>query len=211
MIFLFWGKLTDVIRMCFIGLRCDRKIVTEVKGFSILREINWWSGLLSLVKKKKWFNKWWVELVKILIIPKLCIFLLYFCDFFPFIVSFFPGEKVWSICAVRSPSFLCFYFLSLTWVVFISVELWKYWCCDGEYNSPAMFEGLVHQLLLGYLGRYFKDIQKQQLKIRLGMWHASTVSLVVILPIVIIFTFKEHVTSQRNPPFSPLPLNNKLK
>nr|KYP76317.1 Putative vacuolar protein sorting-associated protein 13A [Cajanus cajan] len=30
-----------------------------------------------------------------------------------------------------------------------------------------MFEGLVHQLLLGYLGRYFKDIQKEQLKIRL--------------------------------------------
>ncbi|KAK7315042.1 hypothetical protein VNO77_33574 [Canavalia gladiata] len=29
-----------------------------------------------------------------------------------------------------------------------------------------MFEGLVHQLLLGYLGRYFKDIQKEQLKIR---------------------------------------------
>lgn len=28
-----------------------------------------------------------------------------------------------------------------------------------------MFEGLVRQLLLGYLGRYIKDIQKEQLKI----------------------------------------------
>lgn len=30
-----------------------------------------------------------------------------------------------------------------------------------------MFEGLVRQLLLGYLGRYVKDIQKEQLKITL--------------------------------------------
>uniref|UniRef100_F6I5I5 Chorein N-terminal domain-containing protein n=1 Tax=Vitis vinifera TaxID=29760 RepID=F6I5I5_VITVI len=30
-----------------------------------------------------------------------------------------------------------------------------------------MFEGLVSQLLLGYLGRYIKDIQKEQLKITL--------------------------------------------
>ncbi|EPS68893.1 hypothetical protein M569_05877, partial [Genlisea aurea] len=30
-----------------------------------------------------------------------------------------------------------------------------------------MFEGLVRQLILGYLGRYFKDIQKEQLKITL--------------------------------------------
>lgn len=28
-----------------------------------------------------------------------------------------------------------------------------------------MFEGLVRQLLLGYLGRYVKDIHKDQLKI----------------------------------------------
>jgi len=53
-----------------------------------------------------------------------------------------------------------------------------------------MFEGLVHQLLLGYLGRYFKDIQKQQLKIRLGMWHASTVTIVVTFPSVIILKTK---------------------
>ncbi|PKI66840.1 hypothetical protein CRG98_012846 [Punica granatum] len=32
-----------------------------------------------------------------------------------------------------------------------------------------MFEGLVRQLLLGYLGRYVKDIQRDQLKITL--WH----------------------------------------
>lgn len=30
-----------------------------------------------------------------------------------------------------------------------------------------MFEGLVRQLLLGYLGRYVKDIQREQLKITL--------------------------------------------
>ncbi|VFQ83983.1 unnamed protein product [Cuscuta campestris] len=30
-----------------------------------------------------------------------------------------------------------------------------------------MFEGLVRQLLLGYLGRYIRDIQKEQLKITL--------------------------------------------
>ncbi|GLT69624.1 hypothetical protein SLA2020_417610 [Shorea laevis] len=30
-----------------------------------------------------------------------------------------------------------------------------------------MLEGLVRQLLLGYLGRYVKDIQKEQLKITL--------------------------------------------
>lgn len=28
-----------------------------------------------------------------------------------------------------------------------------------------MFEGLVQKLLLGYLGRYIKDIQREQLKI----------------------------------------------
>ncbi|XP_022855275.1 vacuolar protein sorting-associated protein 13-like isoform X2 [Olea europaea var. sylvestris] len=32
-----------------------------------------------------------------------------------------------------------------------------------------MFEGLVRQLILGYLGQYIKDIQKEQLKITL--WH----------------------------------------
>lgn len=30
-----------------------------------------------------------------------------------------------------------------------------------------MFEGLVGQLLVGYLGRYVKDIQKEKLKITL--------------------------------------------
>ncbi|KZV50780.1 hypothetical protein F511_11557 [Dorcoceras hygrometricum] len=30
-----------------------------------------------------------------------------------------------------------------------------------------MFEGLVRQLILGYLGQYIKDIQKEQLKITL--------------------------------------------
>ncbi|KAK4403234.1 hypothetical protein Sango_1064100 [Sesamum angolense] len=31
-----------------------------------------------------------------------------------------------------------------------------------------MFEGLVRQLILGYLGRYIKDIQKEQLK---SLWN----------------------------------------
>ncbi|XP_010251472.1 PREDICTED: uncharacterized protein LOC104593388 isoform X1 [Nelumbo nucifera] len=34
-----------------------------------------------------------------------------------------------------------------------------------------MFEGLVRQLLLGYLGRYVKDIHKEQLKI--GLWNGE--------------------------------------
>ncbi|KAK7274520.1 hypothetical protein RIF29_15613 [Crotalaria pallida] len=42
-----------------------------------------------------------------------------------------------------------------------------------------MFEGLVHQLLLGYLGRYFKDIQKQQLKIRLEEVLLENVELIL--------------------------------
>ncbi|KAJ6967002.1 vacuolar protein sorting-associated protein 13-like [Populus alba x Populus x berolinensis] len=32
-----------------------------------------------------------------------------------------------------------------------------------------MFEGLVHRVLVGYLGRYFKNIQKEQLK--LSLWN----------------------------------------
>lgn len=42
-----------------------------------------------------------------------------------------------------------------------------------------MFEGLVHQLLLGYLGRYFKDIQKEQLKIRLEEVLLENVELIL--------------------------------
>ncbi|TKY59210.1 putative vacuolar protein sorting-associated protein 13A [Spatholobus suberectus] len=42
-----------------------------------------------------------------------------------------------------------------------------------------MFEGLVHQLLLGYLGRYFKDIQKEQLKIRLEEVLLENVDLIL--------------------------------
>ncbi|KAI5413675.1 hypothetical protein KIW84_058010 [Lathyrus oleraceus] len=42
-----------------------------------------------------------------------------------------------------------------------------------------MFEGLVHQLLLGYLGRYFKDIQKRQLKIRLEEVLLENVELIL--------------------------------
>lgn len=34
-----------------------------------------------------------------------------------------------------------------------------------------MFEGLVRQLILGYLGCYVKDIQKEQLKITL--WNGN--------------------------------------
>ncbi|XLS59714.1 hypothetical protein HN51_009469 [Arachis hypogaea] len=42
-----------------------------------------------------------------------------------------------------------------------------------------MFEGLVQQLLLGYLGRYFKDIQKEQLKIRLEVVLLENVELIL--------------------------------
>ena len=42
-----------------------------------------------------------------------------------------------------------------------------------------MFEGLVHQLLLGYLGRYFKDIQKRQLKIKLEEVLLENVELIL--------------------------------
>jgi hypothetical protein len=38
-----------------------------------------------------------------------------------------------------------------------------------------MIEGLVRQLLLGYLGRYVKDIQKEQLKITL--WNGNVLFL----------------------------------
>ena len=31
-----------------------------------------------------------------------------------------------------------------------------------------MFEGVVYQVLAGYLGHYFKDLQKEQL--RVGLW-----------------------------------------
>ena len=34
-----------------------------------------------------------------------------------------------------------------------------------------MFEGLVRQLIVGYLGRYIKDIHKEQLKITL--WNGN--------------------------------------
>lgn len=35
-----------------------------------------------------------------------------------------------------------------------------------------MFEGLVRQLILGYLGQYIKDIQKEKLKITL--WNGNS-------------------------------------
>lgn len=38
-----------------------------------------------------------------------------------------------------------------------------------------MFEGLVRQLIWGYLGKYIKDIQKEQLKITL--WNGNCVKL----------------------------------
>lgn len=37
----------------------------------------------------------------------------------------------------------------------------------------TMFERVVSQVILGYLGRYFKDIQKHQLKITL--WKGSII------------------------------------
>lgn len=43
-----------------------------------------------------------------------------------------------------------------------------HWIQQPEaFELTIMFEGLVRQLLLGYLGRYVKDIQKEQLKITL--------------------------------------------
>lgn len=36
-----------------------------------------------------------------------------------------------------------------------------------------MFEGLVRQLIVGYLGRYIKDIHKEQLKITL--WNGNSI------------------------------------
>jgi hypothetical protein len=41
-----------------------------------------------------------------------------------------------------------------------------------------MLEGLVRQLLLGYLGRYVKDIQKEQLKITL--WNGNVFFLLIL-------------------------------
>ncbi|KAK7279741.1 hypothetical protein RJT34_24798 [Clitoria ternatea] len=65
-------------------------------------------------------------------------------------------------------SVLCFVFV-------FAVEL------NENINVLAvkMFEGLVHQLLLGYLGRYFKDIQKEQLKIRLEVVLLENVELIL--------------------------------
>nr|GMD36421.1 putative vacuolar protein sorting-associated protein 13F [Ipomoea batatas]GME03905.1 putative vacuolar protein sorting-associated protein 13F [Ipomoea batatas] len=40
-----------------------------------------------------------------------------------------------------------------------------------------MFEGLVRQLLLGYLGQYIRDIQTEQLKITLWNGHVGKLSI----------------------------------
>lgn len=42
---------------------------------------------------------------------------------------------------------------------------------EERHIRGEMLEGLVRQLLLGYLGRYVKDIQKEQLKITL--WNGN--------------------------------------
>eukprot|EP00257_Ricinus_communis_P016141 XP_015574209.1 vacuolar protein sorting-associated protein 13-like [Ricinus communis] len=51
-------------------------------------------------------------------------------------------------------------------------------CCEKSQRyvkntinkrSKRMFEGLVHRVLVGYLGRYVKNIQKDQLK--LSLWN----------------------------------------
>lgn len=52
----------------------------------------------------------------------------------------------------------------------------------------TMFEGLVRQLILGYLGRYIKDIQKEKLKITL--WNGNSTDyrlLIVVLFILFIY------------------------
>jgi hypothetical protein len=43
--------------------------------------------------------------------------------------------------------------------------------CEKEKRVEAMLEGLVRQLLLGYLGRFVKDIPKEQLKI--ALWNGQ--------------------------------------
>jgi hypothetical protein len=43
--------------------------------------------------------------------------------------------------------------------------------CEKEKRVEAMLEGLVRQLLLGYLGRFVKDIPKEQLKI--ALWNGN--------------------------------------
>lgn len=43
---------------------------------------------------------------------------------------------------------------------------------DALFSSAAMFEGLVRQLLAGYLGRYVKDLQ-----LKIGLWNGNLNSL----------------------------------
>lgn len=45
-----------------------------------------------------------------------------------------------------------------------------------------MLEGLVHQLILGYLGRYVKDFQKEQLKITL--WNGILLYILVLFLLI---------------------------
>lgn len=52
-----------------------------------------------------------------------------------------------------------------------------------------MFEGVVQGLLLDYLGRYIKDIQKDQLKI--AVWNGNS----RLLPFSLYFLYKEHHSS----------------
>lgn len=46
-----------------------------------------------------------------------------------------------------------------------------------------MFEGLVHRVLVGYLGRYFKNIQKEQLKLSLWNGNFMYIYLFIIIEI----------------------------
>ena len=50
-----------------------------------------------------------------------------------------------------------------------------------------MFEGLVRQLIWGYLGKYIKDIQKEQLKITL--WNGNNALNFVISVSVMVGNF----------------------
>ncbi|GFP88980.1 putative vacuolar protein sorting-associated protein 13f [Phtheirospermum japonicum] len=78
-----------------------------------------------------------------------------------------------------------------------------------------MFEGLVRQLILGYLGRYIKDIQNEQLNITL--WNDRVGKLSIKIPwkklgwdpVIIILEDVYICVSQRDdkerPPSEPLP------
>lgn len=61
---------------------------------------------------------------------------------------------------------------------------------EAASASPTMFEGMVSQVLSGYLGRFVKGIQKDQLKI--GIWNGKAVAFTFFLPRI-----SNHLASNR--------------